>query len=152
MRVLRAISLALIVASVTFAVVTRELGLGGLNLLLFGLFQWISWSLPRKPHLFNFPEKERFLALPAEYRAPVVAEMRLLMEVVTLTTVAMLLMIQWLMWYKSTGRSLGSLELLPHLAFLLTPLTLVFLLRVTAATERAEKRWKSDVAATGPMP
>jgi hypothetical protein len=105
--------------------------------------------LPRRPHWFNFPDKERFLALPPAYQAPVIEKMRFMLDVAALGVVVTFLSVQLMMWRSATGQPLGALRLLPFAGVLLTPLLLLLVLRVQDATERQEKRYREDQAGRG---
>ena len=121
--------------------------LSGITLLTFGALQVVSMMLPKRPHLFNFPDKDRFLALPAEYRSPVIVEMQVVLEVCTILTLLTLWMVQLLMWRKAMGADAGLLEVAPFLGFLVAPVVLALMTRVSSATEREERRWKARVDA-----
>lgn len=118
--------------------------LSGITLLTFGTLQVVSMLLPKRPHLFNFPDKDRFLALPAEYRAPVIVEMQIVLEVCTIGTLVTLWLVQLLMWRKAMGVDAGLLEVAPVFGFLIAPVVLAMLTRVSSATEREERRWKAS--------
>lgn len=176
MRVLRFVSIGLVLAGLALAAgtygtlpeqVPTKLDLSGtpvryaarsvttwfalpvMNLVLLAILALVSARLPDKPHWFNFPDKERFLALPRRYQAPVIEEMRLMLEVTALGVVLTLLAVQVLLWRTAMGERSGLLSLAPFIGVLLTPVLLTFVLRVQTATEREEKRWRADAAAHG---
>ncbi len=117
--------------------------LSGIALLTFGLMEGIAAVLPRKPQLFNFPDKNRFLALPPEFQAPVIEEMRAVIQVSNIGVLLTLWVVQVLLWRVAMGTEAGALAWLPFLGFLVTPVVLALVSRVTDATEREEKRWKA---------
>ncbi|MHB1297192.1 MAG: hypothetical protein ACYC0B_01585 [Gemmatimonadaceae bacterium] len=146
--VLRFLALVAVIATFGFAVASgsgaARFTLAGITAGVFIIFLVLSALLPSRPHLFNFPEKDRFLRLPSAYQQPVIAEMRVMLEAASLSTVLTTFVIQLGIWRQSTGEKQGLLAVLPHFAFLLGPAILVLLLRVTSALEREEKRWKAD--------
>jgi hypothetical protein len=176
MRVMRFLSLGLVIVSVTFAAATYgSVGdevpthfdlagnpdasaerspmswflLPGFSVAMFAMFSFIGAKLPDKPHWFNFPDKDRFLALPEEYRPPVIAEMRLMLEVALVGVLLTLVGVQVLQWRVATGHEAGALGLVPFVGVLLTPVLLLFLLRVSNATDAAVQRWKAGSAGRG---
>lgn len=171
MRPLRVVSWGLAVALLAFAVATypglparvpmhlnasgaatrfvdKSVGswflLPGVALASFLLMQWIGSQLPRRPHWFNFPDKERFLRLPAEYRAPAIERMRGVMDLISVGLVLTFLVINVLMWKVAMGEPPGLWAASPFMAFLMTPVILVAVSGVTADVEEAERRWTRD--------
>lgn len=118
------------------------------DLPLIGVACWallagVSRALPSHPHLFNFPEKERFLKLPREYHAPVVAQMQAMLDLVALSTALLFLGIQVMAWRVAMGGESGAFGYLPLVALLVVPLVpLVWLPRLNRAVEEQERRWK----------
>lgn len=175
-NIVRALNLALVLVSIVFAAATygalpeaipMHIGLDGtpsnisersllgwfalplINVASVGLLMWLGAMLPSHPGWFNFPEKERFLALPREYQAPVIEEMRLTLDVTLLGMLATLLIVQVLLWRTAMGHQPGLLALAPFLGVLLTPVLLIFVSRVTVATEREGKRWAANGGSPG---
>lgn len=171
MRILRFLNIGLALALVLFAIATYGVapeqvplhldlsgeptrlgekgllawfGLSGIAVASYVLIQFISTQLPAKPHWFNFAEKERFLRLPPEYRGPVMAEMRTMLEVVAFGMLLTMGVVQVLVWRVATGRPTAGLTLLPVLAVLITPVALIWLSRVQHAVEAQEKRWRAE--------
>lgn len=169
MRIFRFVALGLVVASFAFAAATygalpervpMRLGFDGevtrtsarsplawfglpiVALLTFALLQWVSSLLPRRPELFNFPDKERFLRMPREYHAPVVHEMRGVLDVTAALTLLVVLLVQLLLWRVAQGRAPGALAVGPWLGIAILPMFLVFLARVTNAVDRQERLWR----------
>lgn len=118
-------------------------GLPALGAAMFALMQGIAAALPKRPHWFNIPDKERFLRLPAPYQAPVIAMMRVILDVTALGTLLVLFVVQLTMWRVANGHPAGALAFVPHFAFLLAPVILILVSRVSAAVEREEKRWRA---------
>ncbi|HZG42212.1 MAG TPA: DUF1648 domain-containing protein [Longimicrobium sp.] len=56
------------------------------------------------PELWNVPEKPRFLALPAEARAPIVARLRTFMALMAVMTTALMAVIQVEVFLTATGQ------------------------------------------------
>lgn len=102
--------------------------------------------IPSRPHLFNFPEKERILSLPREFQGPVIIEMQTMLDIVLLGTNTLMLVIQFQLWRTALGQhSSGLLLATLIIPVLLTPLTLLRLSRITTVLEHEEKRWKDAV-------
>lgn len=113
----------------------------GVHLLLLTLTQ----MLPQKPHLFNFPDKERFLRLPTAYQSPVIAAMQWMLDLTSLGVMLVMATVQVLMWRAAMGKT----DEIAHLALLigcilLGPAILISITRVTNAVDAAEKRWRED--------
>lgn len=124
-------------------------GLPAVALLTFALLQWVSSLLPRQPELFNFPDKERFLRLPREYHAPVVEEMRGVLDVTAALTLLVLVLVQLLLWRVAHGRAPGALAAGPWLGLAILPVLLLCLTRVNAAVDRQERRWREREGTPG---
>ena len=108
--------------------------------LLFGL----TLLLPKNPSLFNFPEKEKFLKLPQSYRGDVISRMQVTLDVAAVFTMSNMAFVQWVMWRTALGhetRHIGVFLIVG--TFILLPLMLMLTLRVNAAVEIAERKWKS---------
>lgn len=171
MRVMRSVALGLLLASIVFAAATypslpdviptrlsldgtpvdharrspaRWFALPAINLLMTASFVGIARMLPSRPHWFNFPDKDRFLALPREYQAPVIDVMRLLLDVALAGVLVTMLAVQLLMWRTAIGEPTGALRLVPFAGVLLTPVLLVLVMKVQEATERAEQRYRAE--------
>lgn len=109
------------------------------HLLLYG----IGRIAPDHPELFNHPEKERFLKIPREFQAPVIAELRGMMDVVSVGVVVTILVVQWLLWRVATGHvAQGALTFALIAAALILPAVLLFLSRVNRAVDQAERTWR----------
>ncbi len=119
-------------------------GIPALGVAMFALLQGIAVALPRRPHWFNFPDKERFLRLPATYQAPVIAKMRVILDVAALGMLLILFVVQLTTWRVANGHPVGALAFVPLFAFLLTPVILILVSRVSEAVEREEKRWRAE--------
>lgn len=118
-----------------------------LGLATTGLMLAIRQALPRKPHLFNFPDKDRFLKLPERYRPPVIVEMQRTLDITAAITLLPLTYVQYLMWQTAMGQpsELGVLGIAIGGIFI-APAILLVMGRVTSASDEAEKRWKADGA------
>ncbi len=171
MRLIRFLTFGLLLAMIVFAAATygalpdripTKLTLDGTPLRM-GDRSWLAWfglpalgaamlalmvglgaALPKRPHWFNFPEKERFLRLPPTYQAPVIAVMRLVLDVTALGTLLILFVVQLTMWRVANGHPAGALAFVPLAAFLLTPVVLILVSRASEAVERQEKRWHAE--------
>ncbi len=171
MRVMRFLALGLLLASVVFAaatyaslpeVVPTRLNLAGepveharrspmmwfmlpgLNVAMAAVFLGIGAALPRRPQLFNFPDKARLLALPPAYQAPVIDVMRMVLDVALVGVLLTMLSVQLLIWRIAMGHDAGALKLAPFAGLLLAPVLLLLVTRVQEATEQAEKRYRAE--------
>ncbi len=168
MRPLRFVSWGVLLATIAFAVgvygdlpsrIPMHLGLRGepgnfqprsvwswfllpaIALLVQIMLTVIAEMIPRRPHLFNFPEKKRFLALPKERQAPVVREMVLMLDATAIGVQGLMLLVTLQLWEAANGiRSTFGFLAVPVSALLLTPAILLLTRRVSAAVEREEKR------------
>lgn len=106
---------------------------------------WISALLPRHPQWFNFPEKERFLRIPVEHRAPVIARMREVLDATGAFTVLVFGIVQVMMWRSALGHAPGGLSLgLIIGTVMFTPGILFLTSRVNSAVDEAERHWKAS--------
>jgi hypothetical protein len=100
--------------------------LPGLALALVGLNYGLARVLPRRPHLFNFPEKKQFLELPPERREPVIDRMQDFLYGLSIPLLLLFGFIQWTIYRTANGDDpqpyvLANLVI----AVLMTPLLLV---------------------------
>lgn len=103
----------------------------------------ISAFLPKRPDLFNFPEKKRLLALPAAYQAPAVAWMRVVLDVSALITLLIMGYVQWLLWRTALGhRESASTAVILTGTIVMVPAILILVSKVNDATIAAERKWK----------
>ena len=108
---------------------------------------WTSSILPKKPHLFNFNEKERFLRIPEAYRPPVIQRMREMLDVTGAFTVLVFATVQVMIWRSALGHPSDGISLgLIIGTVLFTPGILILVSRVNTAVDEAEKRWKAAEA------
>jgi hypothetical protein len=122
---------------------TRWFLLPGGALLLLILFELMTARLPSQPGMLNIPDKERFLAMPRRWQAPVIVEAVLLMDVAAAGVVAIFGLVQWRLTRIALGQA-GSDSVLPLLAPMFFSIGLLLLVsRVTTAVESAEKAWKA---------
>lgn len=63
----------------------------GTHLLLF----WLGRLIPSRPHLLSHPEKERLVRLPPAWRAPVMVEVRGLLDLTSAAVLVTMLIVQW---------------------------------------------------------
>ena len=111
-----------------------------------GLMTGATLLLPKRPDLFNFPEKERFLKLPPEYRGDVIPRMQQTMDALGALTVLVLFGVQVMLWRVALGHSPSNVfPILILCTVVFLPAALVLTARVNTATEEAHKKW---VAAT----
>lgn len=107
--------------------------------------QAIARVLPRNPSLFNFPGKDKLLALPAAYQAPVVAKMQDFLAMTSMLTVLVMCGAQWLLWRAALGHSTsGASMLVLILPALLIAVLLLRLFTIVSATNAAHNAWKSS--------
>jgi hypothetical protein len=98
----------------------------------------IAALLPGRPHLMNLPDRKRFLALPPERRAPVIARMQDFLYGFSAPLIVLMGAIQWTMYRAAVGTD-GAADVLVVLlaSFLLTPLVLaVWLPRIQGELRR----------------
>jgi uncharacterized membrane protein len=69
---------------------------------LAGMLAMVGRVSENNPHLWNIPEKPRFLALTAEARAPIVARLRRFMALVGVMVTALMGVIQWEVFHVAT--------------------------------------------------
>lgn len=103
----------------------------------------LSLVLPGKPELFNFPEKERFLALPSEYRPPVIERMQFAMDIIGVLTMLVMFYVQFMLWRTASGHpnTLGFAALMV-LTVLFAPTAFLLVGRVSAEVDAQERRWR----------
>ena len=117
----------------------------GIALLTMAGLSWLSALLPKKPELFNFPEKERFLKIPEAYRGPVIERMRETLDVTNVFVVLVFGIVQVMLWRAGLGNAPGGLSVgLSVATILFTPLVFLMTSRVNRAVDEAEKRWKAS--------
>lgn len=108
--------------------------------LMFG----ISHHLPKNPALFNFPEKEKFLKLPAAYRGDVIPRMQDTMDAVGVFAMVVFCAVQWVMWRAAHGHATGNFSVFLMVGTIgLVPAILLMTSRVNTAVEIAEKKWRA---------
>lgn len=83
-------------------------GLPLLALALVLLNAAIARWLPRRPDLFNHPDKQRFLALPATYRAPVIRRMQEFLHWISVQLVLLFGLIQVGIYRTALGATSGT--------------------------------------------
>lgn len=100
--------------------------------------------LPRKPHLFNFSDKERFLRIPEAYRGPVIQRMREMLDVTAAFMMLVFGAVQVMVWRSALGHPSDGMSLgLIVVTVMTTPALLFLVSRVNTAVDEAEKRWKA---------
>jgi hypothetical protein len=122
-----------------FGLPLLTLGIVGINYLL-------AWMLPRRPHLLNFPDRERFLALPPERQAPVIERARDLIYGLTALVVVLMGMVQWMMFRTAHGApaEMSTLGIL-LVSFLMGPLAMVtWLPRLQAEMRRQIREQQAE--------
>jgi len=112
----------------------------GTHLLLYGL----SRLLPSHPHLFNHPDKERFLRLPPAWRASVIVEMQGLLDLTSVAVMVTMLIVQWSLWQTARGTPAAyAIPLVILSTVLITPMVLIYSSRIGTAIDAASKRWQA---------
>ena len=97
--------------------------------------------LPSRPDLFNFPEKDRLLALPREFHGPVVARMRDVLDATGAAVMALLFAVQVVLWRTARGEATPWVTpVVASVTIALVPLILLLTARVSRAVEDAERR------------
>jgi uncharacterized membrane protein len=111
-------------------------------LLTLVLTQGIAALLPSHPHLFNFPAKDKLLAMPAEARAPVIAHMRRFMDISSLLVMLVMFGAQWMLWQSAQGHtSATGNTVLMVVSIAIAPVLLLLIARLNSATEQAHAAW-----------
>lgn len=114
-----------------------------------GLLTGLEFLLPKRPDLFNFPEKDRLLALPPEYQRDAVREMQMLLQVIGSIVMIVFALVQGMMWRAAYGaRITNALPVLIILSIAVLPLTLWLSSRVSTATLESERRFKAASSGT----
>lgn len=107
------------------------------------LMAGISALLPKRPDLFNFPEKARLLTLPPAYQAPAVAWMRVTLDISALMTLLIMGYVQWMLWRTALGHREGAgMAVIMVGTILMLPAILIVVSKVNDATIEGERRWK----------
>lgn len=110
------------------------------------LLQVISHFLPRHPSLFNFPGKDKLLALPTVYQAPIVEKMQDFLSITAVLTVLMMCGVQWLLWRAALGHpNAGASMLVLVFPVVLAVAVLLRLSAIVSATNAAHDAWKSGI-------
>ena len=107
------------------------------------LLAGLSAYLPKKPSLFNFPDKERFLRLPPAAQAPVIVVMRATLDLTATGVALVMAMAHALLWYAARGPVPAVAHaMLFVLTLLLGPAILLATSRVSAAVDAAASSTK----------
>ncbi len=119
--------------------------LPGIAVLTQALLTWITLLLPSKPQLFNFPDKDRFLALPAKYQRPIIEMMQTTMDIIGALVVLTMAYVQWLLWRTAMGtpQTLGVLGVVVS-SVVIAPVALVMTSRISTRVDEQEKRWRAN--------
>jgi hypothetical protein len=116
--------------------------LPGLAAALLLLLQGIAHQLPRRPHWFNYPAKAQLLALPASWRAPIIAGMQRFLDLVAVELVLVMGAVQGMLWHTAHGGDGAlALPLILGVSVVSTPLLLLGVSRLSDATEQAHRQW-----------
>lgn len=113
----------------------------GIHLLLLS----VVYALPKRPQLFNFPDKDRFLRLPRSYQTPVIAVMQSTLDLTSLLVMVVMGLVQVMMWRAAHGAT----DRVLHVVMLIVPVVLgptilLSVSRVSTAVDAAERRWRED--------
>ncbi len=148
-RPLSVASWALVLASVLAVLLSpsalRSVGVLPLMMVLLQLLlEVLRARLPKRPDSFNFPDKEDFLRLPDEYRAPVIRQMQWMLDATAVVMHVALVVVLGSVWLKADGRGSSVVTLLPILlGVFTTPVIFLLLSRVTNALEEQMKEWRA---------
>ena len=124
----------------------RSLGLwfllAGVSVGILVLFDFLTRVMRTRPELLNIPDRERFVRLPAQFRAPVDTVIATMMDSTVIAVVLVMGLIQWHQWRIAIGQS-GA----PRVLLLLAPFPIIFVVllqvvRISAAVDAADRRWK----------
>jgi uncharacterized membrane protein len=98
--------------------------------------------MPRRPELFNHPEKERFLKLPPAYRGKVFEELGSILDVTACFIGVTVIEVQFVLFRAAMGQPVSAaLPILLVSTILVAPAVLLMVTRVNAAVESAERQW-----------
>lgn len=113
-----------------------------LGLVLAGMLYGLARLLPDRPHLFNFPDKDRFLALPPAFRAPVIRRMLDSLYGLATMMLALFALIQWTRFRTAHGAdSAPYVAVVLILSVVTTPILLaVWLPRIQREVDRQVER------------
>ena len=115
------------------------------HLLLF----WLSGLISSRPGLLNHPEKERLVRLPAAWRAPVMVEIRGLLDLTSAAVMVTMLIVQWSLWQTARGTpSPLSIPLVMISTVAIAPMVLIYSSRIGTAIAAADKRWRASGSPT----
>lgn len=110
-----------------------------------GLVSWSGTFIARRPQYFNFPEKERFLKIPAAFHGPVLVRMRETLDVTGVFLIVVMGYVQFMMWRSAQGANVQGMSLALLVGTILfAPGILILTSRVNTAVDEAEKRWKES--------
>lgn len=110
-----------------------------------GLLSWSGAFVARRPQYFNFPEKERFLKIPAEFHGPVLVRMRETLDVTGVFLIVVMGYVQFMMWRSAQGANVQGMSLGLIVGTILFAPGIIFLTsRVNSSVDEAEKRWKAS--------
>ena len=113
----------------------------GITALTQALLTWLTFLLPRHPHLFSFSEKEKFLKLPKEHQSPVIVRMQFAMDIIGTLTVLALASVQWMIWRTATGHPMGlGLAGLIGFTVVIGPIAFLLVGRVSAEVDIQQRR------------
>ncbi|GAB1343838.1 hypothetical protein [Gemmatimonas sp.] len=107
------------------------------------LFEVIRRRLPHRPELFNFPGKDDFLKLPAEYRPPIIAKMQGFLDITASLTTAIMGAVQLMLWHVARGGKSDVVTIgILLVSVMTTPALFLVLQGVTNEVDAAKKRWE----------
>lgn len=119
--------------------------------LVLGNAALVRW-LPRRPELFNHPDKQRFLALPAPYRAPVIRRMQEFLHWISVQVVLLFGLIQVAILRTALGATSSTFMVaVLVLAVAVLPMLLLWnVSRVQAEITRQFRRFQQQAQSGSP--
>lgn len=113
-----------------------------IGLTVAGLMYGLARLLPRRPDLFNFPDKDRFLALSPSFQAPVIERMRDMLSGLASLMLTLFAAVQWTRFRTAHGAdSEPYVAVVLLLSLAATPIVLaVWLPRIQREVDRQVKR------------
>lgn len=117
--------------------------LPGLLIALQLLFDLLATLLPTRPQLVNLPNKEKLLALPARWRAPVMQEVVRMMDATGLGVALLFALIQWQMVRAAQARPVPIGVAGVVLPIALTVVLLLFVSRIGTRLDDAHRAWQA---------
>ncbi len=110
---------------------------------------WLARALPRRPHLVNIPDKDRYLALREEHRLPVIERIRNMVFGIAAQVLALLALVQLGIYRTAHGHDTQSYMMaVLVLSLLIVPVTLF--LWLPGIQSEINRQWRAQQSGHGP--